>query len=118
MSKPLTDRQMLILRVVALRSAAGRPTPTYRELGVLMCPETPVSTSVVRYHVYQLVDRGLLTHDEGAARSLCVTPRAAAEHPELVPAAAVSPLVEAVRAAVVAGEVVPPGILAAYEAVA
>lgn len=116
-SSTLSDRQKLILRVVARRSNAGRPAPSFRELGVLMSPSAPVSTSVVRYHIDRLIDRGLLSHDDRVARSLAVTPLAAALHPDLVSLSGCSALVDAVRAAHAAGEPLPSRVLAALEAV-
>lgn len=118
MSKSITDRQKQILQVVARRNSSGRPAPSYRELGEILAPQSPVSTSVVRYHVFRLVAAGLVTHDDRVARSIALTPRAIAQFPELAPPATCSPLVDAVRAAVEAGESLPAGVLAAFQAVA
>ncbi len=70
MSRPLTDRQMLVLRGIASVTAARRIPPTVRELGELL---GITSTNGIVDHLKALEAKGLVTREARVARSLLVT---------------------------------------------
>jgi len=69
-SRPLTKRQMLVLRGIASITAARRYPPTVRELGELLGIK---STNGVADHLRALESRGLISRADRVARSLLVT---------------------------------------------
>ena len=115
--RPLTERQLAMLRMIIRRSEMGAPPPTIRELGEA-CEHGSFSTSVVNHHLNVLRDRGLIARDERVSRGLTVTAKARDELPDLfAPPSPAEAVLEAVREALAAGEALPVRVERALQAV-
>jgi repressor LexA len=69
MSNELSKRQSAVLRVIEARQAAGKPTPSFREIGEELGIE---NVSAVAKHVTALRRKGFLSEGDGKSRSLQV----------------------------------------------
>lgn len=75
MDRPLTLRQLEILKFIVQRIEERGSPPTIREIGE--CKTVQISsTSVINYHLNKLKERGLIARDDRISRGLTVTEKA------------------------------------------
>lgn len=108
-------RQYQVLAFICRRIAATGQPPSLRE--IMAHIDTP-STSVARYFITKLVERGLLTRVPRIPRGIEVTDLARELHPELFPLTPLEAVFAAVCGARDDGEPLPARVMAVLEAVA
>lgn len=117
LARPLSARQLAVLRAIAGRISERGSAPTFREIGAAPGVGT-ASNSVISYHLARLAERGLIVMGEGEWRGITITDATRRMLPELFPPTPAEAIVEAVRGAHAAGEPLPARVVAALEAVA
>ncbi|HEY7780834.1 MAG TPA: transcriptional repressor LexA [Ktedonobacterales bacterium] len=68
----MNDTQAAILNTIRLAARAGDPPPTVREVAHRIGKR---SSGQIAYHLNALVEKGYLTHDDGASRGYRLTER-------------------------------------------
>lgn len=109
-----TARELQVLTFIANELAAHGQPPTVREI---MGHLGSTSTSVGRYFVTKLVDKGMLRRVPWIPRGIEVTDLARETYPELFPLTPIEAVFAAVRDARNAGEALPARVVAVLEAV-
>ncbi|MFN8424171.1 MAG: transcriptional repressor LexA [Anaerolineae bacterium] len=73
--RPLTQRQLEILKFIVQRIEERGSPPTIREIGEHKAVQIS-STSVINYHLNKLKERGLIARDDRISRGLSITDKA------------------------------------------